>query len=103
MFSFNVRWVWSNQIAEPPQGGSGKHTEYDYETIAPSPVISGSDFSIAYSNAKSGISGVVVQDTLSVAKVSVSMQFGAAQVIPGEWFFGDGLLALGWAAGSSST
>ena len=56
-----------------------------------------------YSNANGGISGVVAQDTVTVADVSVSLQFGAAQIVPGEWFYSDGLLALGWRAGSSST
>ena len=103
MLLFNVRWVWSNQISNPPQGGSGRHTEYNYGTISPSPVISGSTFSIAYLNANSGISGVVVQDTVTVADIPVNMQFGAAQIVPGDWFYSDGLLALGWRAGSSST
>lgn len=103
MSLFNHRWVWSNQISEPPQGGSGKHTEYDYGAIAPSPVVSGSDFSLTYSGGSSGISGIVVQDTVSVAGVGVSMQFGAAQVVPGDWFYSDGLLALGWSSGNSST
>ena len=80
---------------------------YDYENISPSPVVSGSNFTLEYqdvgSDADSEISGVVVQDTVSVAGVSVSMQFGAAEKVPGEWFFSDGLLALGWSAGSSST
>lgn len=96
-------WVWSNQISEPPQGGSDKHTEYDYGAISPSPVVSGSDFSLIYSGGSSGISGIVVQDTVSVAGVGVYMQFGAAQVVPGDWFYSDGLLALGWSPGNSIT
>lgn len=99
----NLRWVWSNQIANPPQGGSGRHTQYDYSAITPSPVVSGSDFSITYANADDDISGIVVQDTISVANVPVTMQFGAAQVVPGDWFYSDGLLALGWTAGNAST
>ena len=103
MFSFNSRWVWSSEIAKPPQGGSGKHAQYDYAAITPSPVISGSNFTITYANADDSISGTVVQDTITVANVPVNMQFGAAQVVPGGWFYSDGLLALGWTAGNAST
>lgn len=98
LFSFHDRWVQSNQVA----GNIGTHTQYNYESITPSPLVSGSSFSTDYIDPNSGVTGVVVQDTVNVGGISTSMQFGAATSV-GVFTYADSILAMGWSPGSSST